>query len=1248
MRSLLTFILLTAIPALGEGAKSALPLFFIPNPGQAPSEVHYMIDTPAFTAGFTSRGAIFKSGGRQVHLQYRGASPATLSAEDALPGHANFLLGNEPAQWHRDLPLYGKIRFTGLYRGIVATYAADGQRIKSEYTVAPGFEPNQLILDYPDSTSILVSQDGNLLVRGEGIEIEERAPIAFQVNGKGREVPVDCRFHLLSPTTVSFELGDYDATKPLIIDPSITYSTYLGGSGITSITSVALDSSTNLYVTGWTDSIDFQINGALEASNRGGVDVFVAKLNANGTALVYATYIGGRSDDRGAGIAVDSSNNAWVTGSTTSSDFPLVSQLGAFGGNRDAFVFRLNSLGNAFVFSTYLGGAGQDQGTAIALDTSGNAYVAGDTTSNNFPVQGAVQSALGGKTDAFLTKFTPSGSILFSTYLGGSQDEHAGAVAVNSSSVYVAGGTFSTNFPVTNPYQAANGGNQDAFVTQIALSGSPIFYSTYLGGNGGAAGNPEQANALAVDSSGNMYVAGVTNSTNFPTTTGAFQTAAGGSQDGFVTKINSSGTTLAYSTYFATYGFDWLSGLAIDNSGNAYLAGYTSGVNFPQVGALQVFKGGYDAIVGKLNPTGNGLLFSTYFGGTGSDQANAIAVDANGNIFVAGQTASYDLTTQSPIQAGNISGNTGWITRMGVSAPPAQTPSVVSVSPTSGSGNTVTFATQYTHSAGIGALTSVSLLVSTTGGTDFSCYVSYNPSNGQFSLANDVVSSGSTAVAVGGTAQNNQCIFLGSGSSASISGSILTVNFSFAFQNNFTGTKGVYLSAADSSTNTGLVAKGAWTVVLPAPQPGADSVAPSSGQGLGQTFAFAFSDTLNPQNLVATAMLISANGSAINACDVIYDRTAGTLSLRWDNFAGQDTKPLGSSTVLQNGQCLIGAGSATFVGLQLVVTLNITFKGTFNGLKNIYLYASEGGSVNTGWVQRGTYLVAAPGFPVANSVVPASGSGPSQRFTITVSDQGGASYITGIAVLISSSTNPNNACNLVFDRTANTVALSYDTVGNGAANLTVGSSQSISNSQCTLNGANTTVFTGPTQVVFTIDLAFYSSFFGTKNVYVYASEPGVNTGYVPLGTWTVTGGAPTADSVSPSSGAGNFPTFTFTVSDSVTAANITGMSMLLTVGAPANVANACYVVYNGNNATVGLYDDTATILSTKTIGSSNNLQNSQCAIGYSVANVAGNSVIFSVGVKFKAPFAGPKTVYLEANEPSTNSGFVARGNWTAQ
>jgi hypothetical protein len=472
------------------------------------------------------------------------------------------------------------------------------------------------------------------------------------------------------------------------------------------------------------------------------------------------------------------------------------------------------------------------------------------------------------------------------------------------------------------------------------------------------------------------------------------------------------------------------------------------------------------------------------------------------------------------------------------------------------------------------------------------------------------------------------------------------MTLSLTFQAAFVGNKTIYLATTDANTNTGFVQTGSWSVVLPTPQPSADGVNPSAGQGLGQSFIFAYSDSLNPQNLLSTEFQFSAAGSAVGACDVIYNPVAGTISLLTDNALSQTSKSLGSPAILQNSQCQIGAASVSIVGLQLLETVSITFKGAFNGPKNVYLSATEAAS-STGFVQRGAYTVASPGFPVANSITPAAGSGPAQRFTVVVSDQGGASFINGIAVLITSN-NVNNACNIVFDRTAGTITLSYDTAANGAAKINLGQNATISNSQCTLNGANTTVFTGPSQVIFTVDLAFNSSFFGPKFVYVYAGETGFNTGNVLLGSWNVTGGTPTADSVSPSSGAGNSPNYTFTVSDSVSNFNISGMLMLITTGSPNNVANSCYLVYNRTNSTIGLYADDGATLSTKPIGSSNTLQNSQCAVGYTVALFPWNSVAFTINVVYKPAFNGAKTVYLQANEPGITSGFVSRGTWTVQ
>jgi hypothetical protein len=285
---------------------------------------------------------------------------------------------------------------------------------------------------------------------------------------------------------------------------------------------------------------------------------------------------------------------------------------------------------------------------------------------------------------------------------------------------------------------------------------------------------------------------------------------------------------------------------------------------------------------------------------------------------------------------------------------------------------------------------------------------------------------------------------------------------------------------------------------------------------------------------------------------------------------------------------------------------------------------------------------------VANSVVPGSGSGASQRFTFTVSDQGGSGFLTGLAALIAPTFNHNNACSLVYDRAANRVSLSYDTASNGSSPVAPGSSTVVSNSQCSLKGANTTVTYTATQMIVTMDLSFSATFFGTKAIYLYAAESTANSGWTTVGSWTVTGGAPTADSVTPASGAGSSQTFTFAVSDSVTQSNISGMSMLFTSGSPANLASACYLVYDRTATTIGLYNDAAAAISAKGIGSSSTLQNSQCAVGYTVMNTSGNSVLFTINLVFKAAFNGAKSVYLQANEPSTNSGWVLRGSWTVQ
>jgi hypothetical protein len=1253
-----TYILLLAA-VLGYGQKHleserSLPSFFIPNRGLTDPAIRYFVETPDLRAGFSTDSAFFQLHDLNLRVRFEGASPSvTVEGEEQLAGRANFLLGDRPEQWHTGLPLYQKILYRNLYPGIDMTYAGVGHRIKSEFLVAPRSDPSRIRLNYSGAESLQIDPHGDLVIRGEHMEVREEAPAVYQVTPLGTRVEIGARHELLDPHTLGFKLDAYDPSLPLVIDPVISYATYIGGSGMSAVTGLALDASGNLYVTGWTEAVDFHIVGPVQGSNKGGVDAFVGKLNAAGTAFVYATYIGGQGDDRAAGIAVDGSGQAYVTGSTASSNFPLVSPIrGSLGGGRDAFALKLNSVGNTLLYSTYLGGANADWGDAIAVDASGNAYIAGDTMSADFPV-GGVQLTFGGQTDAFVTKLTSAGALSFSTFLGGSGVEHAGGIAVDlSGNVYVAGGTTSTNFPVVGPMQAANGGNQDAFLTKLNSTASQIVYSSYFGGSGGGVGNPEQANAVAVDSSGNAYIAGVTNSPNFPTTAGAFQGSFNGVQDAFVAKVNAAGNGLFYSTYLGSSSFDWASALAIDASGNAYVAGYTSSSGLATVAAVQPsFNGMYDAFVSEINAQGNGLSFSTFYGGTGSDSANAIAVDANGNMFIGGQTGSVDLPLQVPIQSSNIGGSIGWVARLGVTPPPAQVPSASSVSPSSGSGNTVTFTAQYSDPAGAGAIVSAALLLNTSASSNYGCQVTYTPATNLFALANDVASSGSLSVApnTSGSVQNSQCILNGTGSFVTLSGNNSTLNVSLTFQAGFPGAKTVYLAASDANSGTGWVARGTWTVTVPTPPPTVVSITPSSGVGTFPTYTLLFSDPTSAANLSSAVVLVTS-GSTSNiagACYVVYNRTIATVSLYSDDGVSFTSKSLGSSANLQNSQCAVGFTAGSVSGNSVQFTLQLLYKSTFFGAKNLYALASEPGGASSGWVNVGTWT-AANGIPTAVSSSPNSGAGVFPTYVMTVSDPPSAANLTSVAALITSgaSTNTANACYVVYNRASATVNL-YGDDGVSLSSKPLGSSANLQNSQCAVGGTSATV--SGNSVIFTLQVLYKSPFFGPKNLYLLGSEAGsVSSGFVNVGTWIVAFGVPTADSVSPSSGSGVFPTYLFTVSDPSAAANITSVAVLVTTGAATNTAGACYVIYNRTNVTIGLYGDDGISFSSKPLGSSSNLQNSQCAVGFAGGVVSGNSVQFTLQVLYKSGFAGLKTVYLSASETSASSGWVARGTWTPQ
>jgi streptogramin lyase len=674
----------SAASAQVAAAYGQLPLSFEANEGQLDPQVRFLARGNGYSLFLTPTQAVLTlqqppvPGSQppaavvspetvlRMHLIGANHDPPVVG-EDRLPGMSNYLIGNDPSQWHTAIPTYGKVAYHGVYPGIDLVYYGDQRQLEYDFTVAPGADPAAITLAFQGADNLSLDGQGDLVLHTPSGDVVEHAPVLYQEGITGQEA-VFGRYVLEGADQAGFEVGPYDHSRRLIMDPVLSYSTYLGGSSTDRGFGIAVDGSGNAYLTGDTFSTNFPTTaGAFQTTNRGLFDAFVTKLNAAGTGLVYSTYLGGSNDDAGAAIAVDPAGNAYVAGVTGSTNFPTTP--GAFqrtkGGGPlivNAFVAKLNAGGTGLVYSTYLGGSGDfygDAGISIAVDAVGHAYVTGDTDSTNFPTTpGAFQRTKGGGAstfNAFVTKLNAGGTaLLYSTYLGGSRGDEGYAIAVDpAGSAYVTGYAGSTNFPTTpGAFQTTLRGVINAFVTKLNPSGTAVLYSTYLGGSGN-----DQGNGIAVDGSGNAFVTGYASSTNFPTTPGAFQTTnhAPGHANAFVTKLNAGGTALLYSTYLGGTNGDEGHAIAVDGSSNAYVTGQTASTDFPTTpGAFQTTNHSryWNAFVTKLNAVGTALHYSTYLGGSNADGAYAIAVDGSGNAYVTGYADSGDFpTTPGAFQA---------------------------------------------------------------------------------------------------------------------------------------------------------------------------------------------------------------------------------------------------------------------------------------------------------------------------------------------------------------------------------------------------------------------------------------------------------------------------------------------------------------------------------------------------------------------------------------------------------------------
>ena len=660
------------IPASSPAAREVvslahLPLGFEENQGQVNRQVRYLARGQGFAVFFTQDGAVLQLGksspgtrtanADMVRLKLLGASlQARISAADRLPGYTSYFLGNDPQQWRTKIPNYARLRYHEIYPGIDLAYYGRQGRLENDFMLAPGSDPKLIRLGLEGARGMHLNAAGDLVLTVDGGSVYLLRPRAYQGKGAGRR-EIAARYVLRAGNQVEFALGPYDHHQALVIDPVLTYSTYLGGSGGDVGYGIAVDAAGNTYVTGTTSSINFPTTTGKQATLGGGGDVFVAKLNSAGTALIYSVFLGGGNLDKATGIAVDLSGNAYLAGYTDSTDFPATS--GAFqvtnGGNTDAFLAKLNAAGSSLVYATYLGGSGIDYGRGVAVDASGDAFITGSTQSTDFPTMNPLQVGLDGGSDAFLAEFDPTGaSLLYSTYLGGSGADEALAITLDGSgNPYIAGYTFSSNFPTQNALQSTLSGSSDAFVTEINPGTSSLVFSTYLGGSG-----TDSAQSIAIDSAGSIYVAGETTSSSFPVANGAFQSNYAGQGDAFVTKLAPGGTQMVYSTYLGGSGLDQANSIAIDSSGEAFITGFTQSNDFPLVDALQRVLGisgagscgsnpCADAFVTKLGPSGN-VVYSTYLGGSAIELGLAVATDTSGAAYLTGSTNS----TNFPVIAG--------------------------------------------------------------------------------------------------------------------------------------------------------------------------------------------------------------------------------------------------------------------------------------------------------------------------------------------------------------------------------------------------------------------------------------------------------------------------------------------------------------------------------------------------------------------------------------------------------------------
>jgi hypothetical protein len=1072
-------------------------------------------------------------------------------------------------------------------------------------------------------------------------------------------------FPTLSPARGALAGGrDAFVTRLSPAGNQLVFSTYMGGTAHDAALAVTLDSSGNVIVAGETASADFPTQNAYSTTSGGGIDGFVSRFSSAGV-LQSSTYFGGGADDRIRGVAVSSDGTMHVTGSTASTNFPVASApYPSLRGSMDAFYTRFNLAATAVSLSTYLGGAGgsslsEEAGYGIAIDAVGRAWVAGVTPSTDFPgVSNGYQTSYGGGTaDAFVTVFSLAGSLEWSTYIGGTGLDAATSISAGSGFVGLAGYTTSNNLPVTGALQGSRGGEYDAFWAAFPIVSTAPLYVSYIGGTG-------SDSALATAASGSaLAIGGSTLSANFPLRT-PIQSSNPGSYGGFVSRLRfgpgpitvspSSGTGVA-GTF--TFNLSHASGSsAIVNAAFLFNASYS----FP--GGCYVYYDRASNLIflyrdagsvwmpvtpGAAATVDNGMCSLHGTGLTVTSTTNALTL--NIPVTFAAAFAGTKLVFANANDSAGLGADWPQIGTWNIV--PVSVPTANAVAPASGTGLAQSFSFTFSDTNGANDIATASFFINNVYTIANGCYVSFNRAANTISLFRDTDSTFLPVTpGVNSTVQNANCSISGSGASAVISGTLLTLTIPVTFKPAFTGPRIIYSSVADAGGLTSdWKAVGTWT---PAPlfAPTVSALTPSSGSGAVQTFSLSFSDGNGYADLVSTTLLINSSASTGNGCYLIYNQTANTLSLFRDSDSSFLPLTPGANAVIENPVCSIaGAGVVVAAaGTQLTLTIPVTLKPAVNGARNIYAAATDSGGLSTGYQIVGSWTPYPSYAPSVVSLQPATGTGLSQSFAFRFSDSNGNADIAALTFLFNTSLNTANACYVTYSRSSNSLSLYRDSDSSWTS-LTPASAATIENNNCSITGTSFAINASGNDLHVTIPVTFKPGLFGALTAFAAATDQsGLSSGWISAGTWTAAGAAaPAVISVSPNSGTATVQTFTVNVFDANGSTDIEFVRFL--INNSVTHVNGCYIAYSRAANTVSLFRDSDSAWLPLTPGSALTVSNDFCTVSGAglLATASGNSLSLSIPLAFKQSFSGAKTLFAGATDTGgLTSALAGAGTWT--